>query len=605
MAVEDVEIWIEQFIALMRTFPVDDFRFIATPLLCIIVGGIVLYYTHVDYWDKPKRYTVPPPKKPEEFKILESPTIKVPGSSAIQCYAPATGQFLGFVNPSTPAGLDRAIAQAAAAQEKWATTTFGERRKVLRSMLQYILENQRQICEVSSLDSGKTMVDAQLGEIMVTAEKLQWTIKHGEAALRPSRRPTNLLMAYKKNTVQYEPLGVVAALVSWNYPFHNLMGPIISSIFSGNGVVVKVSEQTCWSAAYYTSIARGALVAHGHDPQLIQSVVCWPQTAGHLTSHPGINHLTFIGSRPVCHHVAASAAKSLTPLVAELGGKDAAIILDSAEGDLKRIVEILLRGTFQASGQNCIGIERIIATPGVYDKLVDMLAPRVKALRMGLDKDVGAMVSDASFSRLEGLVADAVRDGARLLAGGRRYAHPDHPRGFYFAPTLLADVSPSMAVASEECFGPIMTVLRAPSAAAADVLAVANAPAFGLGASVYGRDADPALRAVARGVRAGNVAVNDFAVFYAVQLPFGGVGGSGYGRFAGEEGLRGLCNAKSLCEDRLAWLGVRTAIPPPVRYPVPSQDRGWRFTSAVVGVGYAMTLAEKGRALWELLRNSS
>ncbi|KAI0602705.1 Aldehyde/histidinol dehydrogenase [Biscogniauxia sp. FL1348] len=604
MAVEDVERWIEQFTALMRTFPIDDFRFIATPLLCIIIGGAVLYYTHVDYWDKPKRYTVPAPKKPEEIKILENPTIKVPGSTAIQCYAPATGQFLGFVNPSTPAGLDRAIAQAAAAQEKWATTTFGERRKVLRSMLQYILENQKQICEVSSLDSGKTMVDAQLGEIMVTAEKLQWTIKHGEAALRPSRRPTNLLMAYKKNTVQYEPLGVVAALVSWNYPFHNLMGPIISSIFSGNGIVVKVSEQTCWSAAYYTSIARGALVAHGHDPQLIQSVVCWPQTAGHLTSHPGISHLTFIGSRPVCHHVAASAAKSLIPVVAELGGKDAAIILDSAERDLTRIVEILLRGTFQASGQNCIGIERIIATPGVYDKLVDMLAPRVKALRMGLDKDVGAMVSDASFSRLEGLVADAVRDGARLLAGGRRYAHPDHPQGFYFAPTLLVDVQPSMAIANEECFGPIMTVLRAPSASAVDVLAVANAPAFGLGASVYGRDADPALRAVVRGVRAGNVAVNDFAVFYAVQLPFGGVGGSGYGRFAGEEGLRGLCNAKSVCEDRLAWLGVRTAIPPPVRYPVPSQDRGWRFTSAVVGVGYAITLAEKGRALVELLRNS-
>ncbi|KAI5925793.1 Aldehyde/histidinol dehydrogenase [Camillea tinctor] len=604
MAVEDVERWIEQFIALMRTFPVDDFTFIATPLLCIVVGGIVLYYTHVDYWDKPRRYSVPGPKKPEEFKILENPTIKAPGSTAIQCYAPATGQFLGFVNPSTPAGLDRAIAQAATAQEKWATTTFNERRKVLRSMLQHILENQKQICEVSSLDSGKTMVDAQLGEIMVTAEKLQWTIKHGEAALRPSRRPTNLLMAYKKNTVQYEPLGVVAALVSWNYPFHNLIGPIISAIFSGNGIVVKVSEQTCWSAAYYTSIARGALVAHGHDPQLIQSVVCWPQAAAHLTSHPGISHLTFIGSRPVCHQVAASAAQSLTPVVAELGGKDAAIVLDSAAPDLPRIAEILLRGTFQASGQNCIGIERIIATPRVYDALLALLTPRVQALRLGLHRDVGAMVSDASFARLEGLVADAVRGGARLLAGGTRHAHPAHPRGFYFAPTLLADVQPGMGIANEECFGPIMTVLRSPTSLPGDVLALANAPRFGLGASVYGRDADPALRAVVQGLRVGNVAVNDFAVFYAVQLPFGGVGGSGYGRFAGEEGLRGLCNAKSVCEDRFGWLGIRTAIPPPVRYPVPDQERGWRFTSGVVGIGYALTLGAKARALWEVVRNS-
>ncbi|OTA61427.1 ALDH-like protein [Hypoxylon sp. EC38] len=603
MAVEDLVAWTDEFSKLIREFPLNDFVFLFYPLLCTVVGGVILYFTHTDYWNKPKRYTVPAPKKPDEFKILDNPTVKVSGTTAIQCYNPATGQFLGFVNPSTPAGIDRAIAQAAAAQEKWAQTTFSERRKVLRSMLQHVLDNQEQICQVSSMDSGKTMVDAQLGEIMVTAEKLQWTIKHGEKALRPSRRPTNLLMSYKKNTVHYEPLGVVAALVSWNYPFHNLIGPIISSIFAGNGVVVKVSEQTCWSAAYYTSIARGALVAHGHDPQLIQSVVCWPQTAGHLTSHPGINHLTFIGSRPVCHQVAASAAKSLIPVVAELGGKDAAVILDSAAPDLNRIVDILMRGTFQASGQNCIGIERIVAAPGVYDKLVCMLEPRVKALRLGLDKDVGAMVSDASFTRLEGLVSDAVAKGARLLAGGKRYAHPDHPHGFYFTPTLIVDVTPDMAIANEECFGPVMTILRAPSSSASDILSLANAPDFGLGASVYGRDSDPVLKAVVRGIRAGGVAVNDFAVFYAVQLPFGGVGGSGYGRFAGEEGLRGLCNLKSVCEDRFAWLGVRTAIPPPVRYPVRDQGRGWRFTRGVVGLGYAITIREKLGALVDVLRN--
>lgn len=577
----------------------------ATSLLVIIgssvVLGALLIFNLVTSRDRPVRYSVSPPNLPEETTILEHPNIRAPGTTAIQCYAPATGQFLGFVNPSTPAGLDRAISQAAAAQQKWADTSFAERRRVLRSMLQHILDNQEHICRVSSLDSGKTMIDAQLGEILVTAEKLQWTIKHGEKALRPSRRPTNLLLAYKKGTVHYEPLGVVAALVSWNYPFHNLMGPIISSIFAGNGVVVKVSEQTCWSAAYYTKIARGALAAHGHDPALIQSVVCWPQTAGHLTSHPGIAHVTFIGSRPVCHHVAASAARSLTPVVAELGGKDAAMVLDSAARDLPRIVDILLRGTFQASGQNCIGIERIIATPKVYDELVAMLTPRVRALRMGLDKDVGAMVSDASFARLEALVSDAVAAGAKLLAGGTRHAHPDHPHGFYFSPTLLVDVTPAMAIANEECFGPIMTVLRAPESSAEAVLSLANAPAFGLGASVYGAGADPALRAVVRGVRAGGVAVNDFAVFYAIQLPFGGVAGSGYGRFAGEEGLRGLCNPKSVCEDRLP--GVRTAIPAPARYPIASQERGWRFTRGVVGIGYGITLADKLWAVVDVLRN--
>ena len=157
----------------------------------------------------------------------------------------------------------------------------------------YIIENQEDICRISCLDSGKTMIDASLGEILVTVEKLRWTILHGEKALRSSSRPTNLLMAYKTNRVEYEPLGVVAALVSWNYPFHNLIGPMISAIFAGNGIVVKASENTAWSASFFTLIVKGALQVCGHDPQLVQTVTCWPQTANHLTSHPSISHVTF------------------------------------------------------------------------------------------------------------------------------------------------------------------------------------------------------------------------------------------------------------------------------------------------------------------------
>lgn len=470
-------------------------------------------------------------------------------------------------------------------------------------MLQYVLDNQEEICRVACLDSGKTMVDAQLGEILVTVEKLQWTISHGEKALAPNRRPTNLLMAYKRNTVHYEPLGVVAALVSWNYPFHNLIGPIISAIFSGNGILVKTSEQTAWSASFFASIARGALVAHGHDPALVQTVACWPQVANHITSHPKISHITFIGSKPVAHKVAESAAKALIPVVAELGGKDPCMVLDSAQGDLSRIVLTLLRGTFQAAGQNCIGIERIIATPGVYDKLVEALEPRVKALRLGQDLDVGAVISDASFSRLESLVQKAVKSGARLLAGGKRYKHPDHPHGFYFSPTLLVDVAPDMEIAREECFGPIMVIMRAPSSSASDVLSIANAPDFGLGASVFGKDSDPALKAIVKGVKSGMVAINDFAAYYAVQLPFGGVAGSGYGRFAGEEGLRGLCNIKAVCEDRFGWAGIRTSIPPPIQYPVGSQEKSWRFARGVVETGYGLGLARKVGGVLGILKN--
>ncbi|KEY68699.1 hypothetical protein S7711_00573 [Stachybotrys chartarum IBT 7711] len=569
-------------------------------LLAVGLSFVLVRFANSPSTPPSRRYSVPGPKLPATESTVDATGVRVPGSSAIQCYAPATGQFLGLVNPSTPAAVDRAVAAAHAAQAAWATTTFAERRAVLASLLRYVLANAEQICRVAALDSGKTMVDAQLGEILVTAEKIQWTLRHGERALRPSRRPTNLLMSYKRNTVHYEPMGVVAALVSWNYPFHNLIGPVISAIFAGNGIVVKVSEQTAWSSAYFASIARGALVAHGHDPHLVQTVVCWPQTAGHLTSHPGISHVTFIGSQAVAHHVAASAAKSLTPVVAELGGKDPFLVLDSARPQLSRIVEVILRGTFQAAGQNCIGIERVIAAPAVYDKLVEMLEPRVKAIRLGPEADMGAMISDASFDRLEQLIADAVSQGARLLAGGKRYDHPQYPKGHYFEPTLLVDVTPEMAIAQHECFAPVLTMLRSASSSAHDMLAIANAPNFGLGASVHGSESDPALDPIVKGLKAGMVAVNDFAVFYAVQLPFGGVRGSGYGRFAGEEGLRGMCNIKSVCEDRFGWLGIRTGIPPPVRYPVASQRRGWAFTQGVVQLGYG-TLRTKIEGLRRII----
>lgn len=318
--------------------------------------------------------------------------------------------------------------------------------------------------------------------------------------------------------------------------------------------------------------------------------------APHLVSHPDISHITFIGSRPVAHQVCKAAARSLTPVCVELGGKDPAIILDDAK-DLKKIASILMRGVFQSAGQNCIGIERIIALSTAYEKLIAILEPRIKALRVGsaLDSpfpiDVGAMISSASFDRLESLVTDAVKQGARCLVGGRRYQHPDFPKGHYFQPTLLIDVTPSMRIAQEELFAPICILMRATSVG--DAVAIANSTHYALGASVFGsRRAD--LDAVVHGVHAGMVAVNDFAVYYAVQLPFGGTKGSGYGRFAGEEGLRSLCNQKAVCRDR--WWGPGTSIPGRLDYPIRDDGKAWGFGRGIVGLGY-----EEGRRWWRAL----
>lgn len=381
------------------------------------------------------------------------------------------------------------------------------------------------------------------------------------------------------------------------------MGPIISALFTGNAIMVKNSEQTAWSSKYYIAIARAALSSCGHSPDLVHAITCWPETASYLTSHPGISHLTFIGSRPVAHAVCASAAKSLTPVVVELGGKDAAIVLDPLDNttvsanEMARVESIILRGVFQSAGQNCVGIERVIAMPTAYAYLVSHLTPRIKALRLGnalasSSVDVGAMVSSASFDRLEQLVADAVSQGATLVCGGKRHIHPDFPQGHYFQPTLLTDVTAKMRIAQEECFAPICVLMRASTVD--EAIAIANSTAFGLGCSVFGPDNSSAGRAALEQVTSksmsGMVAVNDFAAYYAVQLPFGGVRGSGYGRFAGVEGLRGLCNAKSVCVDRFPRL-VKTAIPGGLDYPM--KVSGWEMGKGVVELGYGETLGRK------------
>ncbi|EAW08750.1 aldehyde dehydrogenase family protein [Aspergillus clavatus NRRL 1] len=560
----------------------------------------------------------------EEKKVLEGQTRGQWNNKLIMSYCPADGRVLGTgIKPATAEDVDRAIQAAKNAQVEWAKTGFAERRKVLRTLLKYVLEHQEEIVTACCLDSGKTKVDASFGEILVTAEKLKWTIDHGETALTAESRPTNFLMMYKKNKVVYEPLGVVSACVSWNYPFHNFISPVISAIFAGNGIVVKPSEQTAWCTSFFLEIIRGALSSCGHPRELVQSVVCLPDVADVLTSHSDISQITFIGSRPVAHKVCESAAKALTPVTVELGGKDPSVILDDARtvSEISSIASVLMRGVFQSAGQNCIGVERVIALPGVYNKLLDIISPRIAALRLGsvlLDTradgsqqkpgapDVGALISPASFDRLESLIDDAVRQGARLICGGKRYNHPKYPHGHYFTPTLLADVTPSMRIAQIELFAPVFVLMRADSVPHA--ISIANSTMYALGASVFGYNQADVAACVAQ-IKAGMVAVNDFGTFYTVQLPFGGVKGSGYGRFAGEEGLRAVSNIKAVCVDRFPKL-VGTRIPPRLDYPIRKGDDArqngtgaWEMCKGVVETGYELTLAGRIRGILRLLTN--
>lgn len=224
------------------------------------------------------------------------------------------------------------------------------------------------------------MIDASLGEVITTCAKLRWTIDYGESVLAEDYRDPGLMMMYKHAKVVYQPMGVVAALVSWNYPFHNALGPVISALMSGNGIIVKVSEYVAWSSRFYHQIVQKCLEVHGHDPDLVQFLTGFADV-GEAVVQCGVNHVTFIGSPAVGKLVQLNAAQHLVPCLLELGGKDCAILLKDA--DLKQAIPVLMRGVFQNCGQNCIGIERIIVAAEIYDQVVSEMQERISKLRQG------------------------------------------------------------------------------------------------------------------------------------------------------------------------------------------------------------------------------
>ncbi|CAL9737072.1 magnesium-activated aldehyde dehydrogenase, cytosolic [Monosporozyma servazzii] len=570
------------------------------------------------------KFTTPPIPRQIDSKwvneIVKQDIILEEGYIEARC--PATGRFLDKFKSMDNHDIDSLVHKAEIAQVKF--NELDEKRlwekklTILTSLRDFILRHQELIARIACRDSGKTMVDASMGEILVTLEKLNWCIQHGPKILSPSKRsgPTNLFMKwYKGAEIRYEPLGVVSSIVSWNYPFHNLMGPIIASIITGNSIIVKCSEQVVWSSNYFISLLRNCLTACEVDPNLAQLFYCLPppissedplmiEPANYFTSHKGIKHITFIGSQPIAHHILKCASKSLTPVVVELGGKDAFIVLDSYT-DHSTIASIILRGTFQSAGQNCIGIERVIVSSKNYDPLVKLLHKRLskQPLKLGSDideegensnVDMGAMISNNRFEQLESLVQDAINKGARLLVGGARLNHKRYPNGNYFQPTLLVDVTPDMKIAHNEVFGPILVMMKAQSTE--ECITLANAAPFGLGGSVFGKDLKE-CNYVANKLKTGNVAINDFATFYVCQLPFGGINGSGYGKFGGEEGLLGLCNAKSVCYDKLPF--ISTQIPKPLDYPI-NNERAWNFVKSFITASYTKSWVERIKSIWTL-----
>ncbi|KAG0341552.1 Meiotic Sister-Chromatid recombination aldehyde dehydrogenase [Podila horticola] len=419
-------------------------------------------------------------------ELLKNPSIQDPARPGqIICYDPSTGRHLATIRAHTKADVDEALIKARKAQAKWAKTTFAQRKVVLQSLLDFILQNQESICRVAARDTGKTMVDGKFGEILTTCERIRWTLAYGEDALKDEYRDPGLLMFYKSAKVEYRPMGVVAALVSWNYPFHNTFGPLITALFAGNGILIKASEQNC--------------------------------------------------------------------------------------------------------GQNCIGLERIIVHESLHDKLVEMTSSRIKQLKQGPPLEVenidcGSMTMSGRSDALEALVQDAVKSGATLVHGGERFIHPQFPHGQFFTPTLITNLKPTMKIAQEEAFAPIMAIFK--FSTVDEAIALANSTPYSLGSNVFSRNQKEG-RYIMDHLRVGMSNLNDFGVNYLCQsLPFGGVGISGYGRFGGPEGLRAVCHQRSITVDRWPML-IQTFLPPVLQYPMTNVGDAIVVTRDLVNIIYA------------------
>ncbi|HEV3352910.1 MAG TPA: aldehyde dehydrogenase family protein [Acidimicrobiales bacterium] len=498
--------------------------------------------------------------------------------ATIETINPTTGQSIGSVPDMEDAQVRQAVQRARAAYRIWGRLDFGERREQLLRVRDRMLDRADDIVARICEETGKTPFEALFTELFITADLIDFYARHGEKALRPQRVNTGPLRLTKRSYKVYEPLGVVAVISPWNYPFSLTMSPVISALFAGNTVVLKPSEVTP-----LVGVLVGELFDKGCDYADVVQVVTGGGAAGSALVGAGVQKVCFTGSVATGKKVMAKAAETLTPVTLELGGKDPMIVLDDA--DIERAANGAVWGAFSNSGQTCIAIERAYVEAPVYDAFVDKVVAKTRAIRQGsAGGDVGSMTFPPQVELVERHLADAVDKGAKVLTGGRRR----HDLGeMWFEPTVLVDVDHSMAIMRDETFGPVLPIVKV--ADEAEALRLANDSPYGLSSSVWTKSDDRGRR-VAGQLEAGNVCVNDCLISYGVSgLPFGGAKESGVGRTHGIEGLTDMCRVKSVVEDRF---GLKRELQ---WYPVP--PGGYGVLKRATKLLYRRGAANKLRAL--------
>jgi len=451
---------------------------------------------------------------------------------------PSTGQVFDQIARGNAADVDRAVAAARAALAgPWGRMTAAERGRILMRMSALILEGAEALAQLEARDTGKPIGQAR-NDVNVAARYCEF---YAGAADKLHGEQIPYLEDYHV-VVLREPYGVTAHILPWNYPAQMFGRSIVPALATGNAAVLKPSEDACQTPLAFSRIAQQA----GLPPGALNVVTGLGEEAGEaLTHHRDIDFVTFTGSPEVGTLVQKAAAERTLKCVLELGGKSPQIVFDDA--DLERAAPFILKAITQNAGQTCSAGSRLLVQRCIHERFVAMVVERFKGARAGtpaMDCDCGPLINAAQKARVEGFIKRAVDSGIPLLAQGR-VADGVPAGGYYVAPTLFGPVPRDHALACDEVFGPVLSVM--PFDDEDDAIRLANATAYGLIAGIWTRDGGRQLR-VAKAMKCGQVYVNTYGAGGGVELPFGGVKKSGHGREKGFMALEEFCSVKTVVQ---------------------------------------------------------
>jgi aldehyde dehydrogenase (NAD+) len=451
-------------------------------------------------------------------------------------------EIVGEFARSSAEDVDDAVAAASAAYPEWRRTPWPARGEIILRAAQILERRKEEISRLMTREMGKVLTEAR-GDVQEAIDMGKFIAGEGRRAYGetvPSELRDKWAMTMR------QPLGVVGIVTPWNFPVAIPSWKIFPAIMAGNTVVFKPAEDTPGCALAFVD----ALEEAGLPAGVVNIVFGYGEDAGEaVVRHPGVRGISFTGSADVGRHIAEVCGSLLKRVSLELGGKNAIVVLDDA--DVELAVDGALWGAFGTSGQRCTASSRLVVQRGVLLPFTEHLRERAAALRIGdgLDErvDVGPVINEKQLARIHGYTDVGRQEGARLLLGGEVALDGSLAEGWFYRPTIFADVKPGMRIAQEEIFGPTTTIL--PVDSLDDAIRVANGTRYGLSLSIYTRDVRSAFRAVNE-LEAGIVYVNAPTIGAEIQLPFGGIKDTGNGhREAGRVALDQFSEWKSVYID--------------------------------------------------------